>query len=431
MLRLSTIVRRQALLKSNAISQERIVTCRRIHLVAREKRILRNNSLLDLHRNCRITGISLVRYASTNETPASETATNETIINEVAANETPLQSSPYDEIPDPPTPVQEIVENIVKLHPNGEPTFESIGLGGWYPPGMIQHFLEFMHINLEMPWWLTIVTATVCVRCLVFPLVIKARKNAIQFANHMPIIQDMQARLTEARNMGDHLESARIGAEMMKFMRQKDVSPVKNFVPILIQAPVFISFFLALKRMANLPVESLKDGGFLWLHDLTVYDPYYIMPIATSVTLYVTIELGTDGANIHAMGLFRYVLRAVPLIALPFMVHFPGTVLIYWLSTNVVSLVQTGILKIPRVQNSLGIPNVIKRHTAAPTSKKGFINEVKESWTNMKITKQLADRERADAIQFNSAGKGPIVKTFKFDPTKQKQSTTILAKSRK
>lgn len=90
------------------------------------------------------------------------------------------------------------------------------------------------------------------------------------------------------------------------------------------QAPVFISFFFALKKMAYLPVESLKEGGFWWLKDLTLYDPYYIMPIVTSVTMFITIELGTDGANIHAMGLGRYFFRAVPFVVLPFMLHFPG-----------------------------------------------------------------------------------------------------------
>lgn len=52
------------------------------------------------------------------------------------------------------------------------------------------------------------------------------------------------------------------------------------------------------------------------------------------------------------------------------------------------------------------------------------------AWTNMKISKQLADRERADAIQFTAAGKGPIIKTFKYDPTKQKKQPTVLTKSR-
>lgn len=60
---------------------------------------------------------------------------------------------------DAPTPIQEMVENVVmKFHPNGEPTFESLGLGGWSPSGIVQNFLEFMHISLDMPWWVTIVT---------------------------------------------------------------------------------------------------------------------------------------------------------------------------------------------------------------------------------------------------------------------------------
>lgn len=47
----------------------------------------------------------------------------------------------------------------------------------------------------------------------------------------------------------------------------------------------------------------------------------------------------------------------------------------------------------------------------------------------MKITRELESRERIDAIQFDRAGKGPLVKTFKFDPTKQKE-TTIYARKR-
>lgn len=49
------------------------------------------------------------------------------------------------------------MENIVKVHPNGEPTLESIGLGGYSPVGLIQRFMEFMHISYDIPWWTTIV----------------------------------------------------------------------------------------------------------------------------------------------------------------------------------------------------------------------------------------------------------------------------------
>ncbi|XP_018351155.1 PREDICTED: mitochondrial inner membrane protein OXA1L [Trachymyrmex septentrionalis] len=435
LMRASIIVRRQALLKLNMISQE-IVTCRHIHLVTQEKKIPRNNSLLDLHRNYRITGISLVRYASTNETIESETLASETITNETPAietiiNETPPQNNPYDEIPDPPTPIQEIIENIVKVHPNGEPTFESLGLGRWTPPGIVQNFLEFMHINLDVPWWLAIVITTMCARTLLFPLWIKAQKNMIRLSNHMPMIQDFYMRSTVARNRGDYIESAQITTNMMNYIKTNNISFFQNIMMPLVQAPIFISFFFGLKQMANLPVESLKDGGFLWLKDLTVYDPYYIMPILTSVTMFITIELGTDGTNIHAMGAMRHVIRVLPFVALPFMMHFPGAILIYWLATNTVSLIQTGFLKIPYVKKAVNMPTfIIHSKKGSTKSFKDFTNEIKQSYTNVMITKQLSDRERADAAQFNKAGMGPIVKTFKFNPTKQKQSTTVFTKSR-
>lgn len=410
--RASAIACRRALLKTNMISQE-IITCRHIHLISQIKRTPRSNSLFNLHENCRVTGILLVRYASTNETSS--------------------QKSPYDEIPDPPTPLEDIVENIVKVHPNGEPTLESIGLGGYSPVGLIQRFMEFMHISYDIPWWTTIVIGTLCVRIIIFPLVIKAQKNMIKFSNHMPVIQELQARLSEARQCGDHIESARSATEMMQYMKKHNISALKNFIVPLVQAPVFLSFFLALRGMANAPVESLKHGGFWWLQDLTVHDPYYIMPVVTSITMYITIELGADGTNLKTMGVFRYVLRAVPFVILPFMIHFPGAILTYWVSTNFISLVQTSLLKIPYIRKALDMPIAIKHGSSTPGSslkKKKFIEEFRESWTNMKISKQLADRERADAVQFNAAGKGPIIKTFKYDPTKQKKQSTVLTKSR-
>lgn len=406
--RASAIVCRQALLKTNIISQE-VIACRRIHLDSHIKRISRNDSLFNLRKNCRITGIPLVRYASTNETPS--------------------QKSPYDEIPDPPTPIEEIVENIVKVHANGEPTLESIGLGSYTPVGLVQKFLEYMHISFDIPWWTTIVIGTICVRVLIFPLVIKAQKNAINFSNHMPVITQLQMKMTDARQCGDHIESARAAQELMEYMKKSNVSVLKNFIVPLVQAPIFLSFFLALRGMANAPVESLKHGGFWWLQDLTLHDPYYVMPIVTCVTMFITIELGVDGTDIKTMGMIRYILRAVPFVILPFMIHFPGAILTYWVSTNFISLAQTGLLKIPSIRNALNMPVRIKHATSVKSNKK-FVEEFRESWTNMKISKQLAARERADAIQFSAAGKGPLVKTFKYDPTKQKKQPTVLTKNR-
>lgn len=51
------------------------------------------------------------------------------------------------------------------------------------------------------------------------------------------------------------------------------------------------------------------------------------------------------------------------------------------------------------------------------------------AWTNMKISKELEERQRIDEIRFQKAGKTPLVKTYKYDPTKARPSP-IQAKKR-
>lgn len=87
---------------------------------------------------------------------------------------------------------------------------------------------------------------------------------------------------------------------------------------------MFISFFFALKGMASLPVESMRHGGLYWFADLTVPDPYYILPIITAGSLSLILQLGIDGPKLANMGMVKYILQALPIIILPVTITFPG-----------------------------------------------------------------------------------------------------------
>ncbi|CAH0399444.1 unnamed protein product [Chilo suppressalis] len=332
-------------------------------------------------------------------------------------------------VPDPET-FSQLNETVQSLAANGEPTFASLGLGGWSPVGLVQNCLEYLHISLDVPWWGAIVIGTVVVRLVMFPLVIMSQRNTALMNNNLPEIQLLQMKMTQARQTGNQLETAHYAQEMMAFMKQKGLNPLKNALVPLAQAPLFISFFMGLRGMANCPVESMSYGGLWWFADLTVPDQYFLLPILTSATMWATIELGVDGARLDAqnMQLMRYFLRAIPFVMIPFTVNFPGAILVYWCSSNFISLVQVGFLKIPGVREYFKIPKLIS-HSAdtLPMKKKGFVAGAKESWTNMKITKELAERQRVDEMIFTRAGKGPLQKTYKYDPTKL---TNIQAKSK-
>lgn len=71
-----------------------------------------------------------------------------------------LSQPVVDSIPEPPSlPVAEITE---ALNAAGEPAFETMGLGGWTPVGIVQNCLEYLHIACDLPWWTSIVIGNKC-----------------------------------------------------------------------------------------------------------------------------------------------------------------------------------------------------------------------------------------------------------------------------
>lgn len=252
-------------------------------------------------------------------------------------------------IPEPPAipsiPSVEVTNPVAELAAGAEPAFETLGLGGYTPAGLIQSAMEYLHIGQDLPWWGVIICGTIVVRTIIFPLVIMAQRNAAKMGNNMPQMQVIQMKMSEARSTGNHFESARLAQEMMQFMKEKDLSPFRSMLVPLAQAPLFISFFVGLRQMANAPVDSMREGGLFWFTDLTMPDQYFLLPLITSATLYITILVGTDAAKMSQQNsqVIKYVLRAMPIVIFPFTINFPGAILCYWACSNFISLIQVSI----------------------------------------------------------------------------------------
>lgn len=296
------------------------------------------------------------------------------------ATDTSIKIVELPSIPDAPIPPAAPLDTVAELV-SGEPSFASIGLGGYSPVGIVQNCMEFVHCTWDIPWWGAIAMGTLAVRTIIFPLVILAQRNSAKMNNNMPQMQVLQLKMTEARQSGNAIESARYAQEMMLFMKEKGVNPLKNMLVPLAQAPLFISFFMGLRQMANTPVESMCNGGLFWFTDLTIADPFYLLPVITSATLYLTIELGTDSARLSAanMNTMKYVLRALPIVIFPFTMNFPAAILTYWACSNFISLGQVALLRIPSVRDYFKIDKMIAHAPSSlPSKKKGFVGGMKE-----------------------------------------------------
>lgn len=166
--------------------------------------------------------------------------------------------------------------NIPELAPQGD--LASLGLGGYSPVGLLQTILDFLHQS-GVPWWAAIAGVTIALRLAMFPLVIKLQANAVRMNNIRPELEKLTEKIKQHKQAGNDLLANQVLAEMQHLYAKNNCHPVKMLGMPLIQVPVFISFFLALRRMAGVPLESMKDGGLWWFTDLTVPDPLYILPL--------------------------------------------------------------------------------------------------------------------------------------------------------
>ena len=94
--------------------------------------------------------------------------------------------------------------------------------------------------------------------------------------------------------------------ELQQAMMKTNHSITASMLPVFVQAPVFISFFLSLKAMSAYPVDGMATEGLFWFQNLTLPDPYFALPVITSATLFAVLKLGIEfGAYASSCSLWR------------------------------------------------------------------------------------------------------------------------------
>ncbi|XP_064359412.1 mitochondrial inner membrane protein OXA1L isoform X2 [Dromaius novaehollandiae] len=234
---------------------------------------------------------------------------------------------------------------------------EDLGLGGYSPVGLVQNLLQFLHFDVGLPWWAAIALGTAGARAALLPLVVGAQRQAARLAPHLPHLQRLGQRLQEARRLGDPRQVTLAYTELAAYQKAHDVNPLRGFLVPLVQAPVFVSFFVALRRMAAVPAPGFGCGGVAWFPDLAAPDPLGLLPLLVTASTWLVLELGAEtGVSSPGAGPARQLLRLLPLLFLPIIFHFPTAVLTYWLASNVFGAVHVGLLRVPGVRARLRLP---------------------------------------------------------------------------
>ncbi|KAM7535879.1 hypothetical protein Aperf_G00000094011 [Anoplocephala perfoliata] len=334
-----------------------------------------------------------------------------------------LAACATERIPDIPSlpPVDEVAPALNAL---GEPTFSSLGLNSYWPSGWYQALLETLHVNFELPWWAAIATTTLVIRLCLLPLVIDQRRKLASYTNIMPKLTSLQSRMTRARINSDYIEMIKVSQEMQDLMKNKDINPFNSMRLMFVQLPVFFSVFAGLRGMAQLPVVSLQTGGLGWFTDLTICDPYYILPLYSMTSIFLMFEFGADISSQGMTPGIRLAMRCFPVVGFLLIMHMPSALLWYWSLSNTISIGQALILRTKPVRKYLKFPERVEPPPQVE-KKAGFVQGFKESLTNSRLLAEMEARERTDAERWQKAGLGAIPKTFAHDITKRSNERVI------
>ncbi|XP_067171056.1 mitochondrial inner membrane protein OXA1L [Apteryx mantelli] len=294
---------------------------------------------------------------------------------------------------------------------------EELGLGGYSPVGLVQNLLQTLHLDGGLPWWGAIALGTAGARVALLPLLLGAQRQAARLAPHLPHLQRLGQRLRDARRRGDPRQVTLAYTELAAYQKAHDVNPLRGFLVPLVQAPVFVSFFVALRRMAAVPVPGFRTGGVAWFPDLAAPDPLYLLPLLVTASTWLVLELGAEtGVSSQGAGPARQLLRLLPLLFLPFILHFPAAILTYWATSNAVSLAQVGLLRVPGLRARLGLPPPPPPAPPAAPAAPGLLQTLRKDWREAQAAQQRERREWRLRNHLALAAKGPLRQTFAQNP---------------
>jgi YidC/Oxa1 family membrane protein insertase len=196
--------------------------------------------------------------------------------------------------------------------------------------GALGWALEYVHAQ-GAPWWLSIAICTVVVRTILFPLTIRQVKSMRAMQDLKPDMDRIRAQYRDNRQ--------RQQEEIMKLYQERQVNPFGSCFPLLVQMPIFIGMFYVIRGFGDTH-PSFTSGGILWFQDLSAYDPFYILPVLSALTMLAASEITSK----HIDPQQRWIMRTLPVVFTIFLLTFPAGLFMYWITSNLVTLVQNYVI---------------------------------------------------------------------------------------
>ena len=178
---------------------------------------------------------------------------------------------------------------------------------------------------------LAIIMISILIKLILYPLMQKQMKSTMNMQEVQPKIQYLQKKYKN--------NPEKMNEEVMKLYKEYDINPMAGCLPLLIQMPILIGLFMALRQYSFDPIEH---ASFLWVSNLGEADPMHILPVLVAVTMFLQqkISMATSAGNEQTEQMMKTMLYMMPAMMLFVCWTMPAGLCLYWGFFSLLSIVQ-------------------------------------------------------------------------------------------
>lgn len=177
---------------------------------------------------------------------------------------------------------------------------------------------------------LAIIMISILIKIILYPLMQKQMKSTMNMQEVQPKLEYLQKKYKN--------NPEKMNEEVMKLYKEYDINPMAGCLPLLIQMPILIGLFAALRQYDFQPLEH---AAFFWIPNLGEKDPFFILPVLVALTMFLQqkISMATtpSAAENPTMKTMLYVMPAMMLFVCWSM---PAGLCLYWAFFSILSIVQ-------------------------------------------------------------------------------------------
>lgn len=191
------------------------------------------------------------------------------------------------------------------------------------------HWLLLQIQALVINWGVAIIIITIIVKGVMYPLTKAQYTSMARMRELAPKMAQLKERFGDDRQ--------KMSQATMEMYRKEKVNPAGGCLPLLIQMPIFLALYWVF-----LESVELRHATFgLWLQDLSSKDPYYILPVLMGVSMFIMQKMQPMTIQDPMQ---QKIMQYMPVMFTVFFFWFPSGLVLYWLVSNVISIIQMKII---------------------------------------------------------------------------------------